>query len=90
MLLTYFQAEYQMDISKNSDMIVIFRCTTVCSSQYKFTYIKQLIKVMNLANKVSISTGENGLLGLQLIINTENEKQMYVEYYVTALLADDD
>lgn len=38
---------------------------------------------MHYASKVSISSGESGLLGLQLVI-TSDENQMYVEYYVTS------
>lgn len=38
---------------------------------------------MHHANKVAVSMGESGLLGLQLVINSD-EKQMYVEYYVTS------
>lgn len=38
---------------------------------------------MQHANKVAVSIGESGLLGLQLVI-TSDEKQMYVEYYVTS------
>lgn len=43
---------------------------------------------MALANKVSISTGESGLLGMQLLINSD-DRQMFVEYYVTSLYGDD-
>lgn len=38
---------------------------------------------MHHADKVSISIGESGLLGFQLVIISD-EKQMYVEYYVTS------
>lgn len=39
---------------------------------------------MTYANKVAISTGPSGLLGLQLVINSD-DRNMYVEYYVTSL-----
>lgn len=77
-----------MDISKHSELIAIFECTSESKSQYAFSNIRQILKVMSYANKVSISTGESGLLGMQLFI-TANDKQMYVEYYVTALYGDD-
>lgn len=38
---------------------------------------------MHYASKVAISTGESGLLGFQLVINND-DKQIYVEYYITA------
>lgn len=43
---------------------------------------------MGYANKVAISMGESGLLGLQLVVSAE-DKQMYVEYYVTSQYSDD-
>lgn len=43
---------------------------------------------MSYANKIAISTGESELLGFQLFINSD-EKQMYIEYYVTAQYGDD-
>lgn len=43
---------------------------------------------MGYSNKISISTGESQLLGLQLCINFD-DKQMYVEYYVTAQFSDE-
>lgn len=44
---------------------------------------------MTYADKVAISTGESGLLGLQLVINSV-DRQMYVEYYVTSQYLTDD
>lgn len=38
---------------------------------------------MHHADKVAVSIGESGLLGFQLVM-TSDEKQMYVEYYVTS------
>ncbi|GJQ74701.1 Rad1 [Trypoxylus dichotomus] len=76
--------ESVVDISKNSDMVALYECTKASVSTYAFSNIKQILKVLNLASKVSVSTGDTGLLGLQLVINV-NDSQMYVEYYVTAL-----
>lgn len=52
--------------------------------QYNFGNIRHILKVMAYASKVAISTGESGLLGLQLVISSE-DRNMYVEYYVTSL-----
>lgn len=64
-------------------MVTLFQCEKTTSSKYAFSFIRQILKVLSYASKVSISTGESELLGLQLCFGTE-EKQMYVEYFVTA------
>lgn len=77
-----------MNISKQSEIITIFQCSKATIAKYAFCYIRQMLKVMSYASKVAISTGESELLGFQLFISSE-DKQMYVEYYVTAQYADD-
>lgn len=77
-----------VEISKNSEMVAIFQCTSESKSQYAFSNIRQILKVMNFSRKISISTGESGLLGMQLFI-IANEKQMYIEYYVSSLFGED-
>lgn len=65
-------------------MVDLYECSKKLVSTYAFSNIKQILKVLNLASKVSITIGETGLLALQLVVNS-NEIQMFVEYYVTAL-----
>ncbi|XP_023019577.1 radiation insensitive 1 isoform X2 [Leptinotarsa decemlineata] len=80
---TGIAGESEVHISKNSDSVTVYQCTQTTTSVYSFSYIRQILKVMNYADKVMISMGESGLLGLQLVINSE-ERLMYVEYYVTS------
>lgn len=61
----------------------MYQCEKEASSTYSFSNIRHILKVMHYADKVSISIGESGLLGFQLVILSD-EKQMYVEYYVTS------
>lgn len=65
-------------------MVTLFQCTKTANLKYAFNFIKQILKVLSYASKVSILTGESELLGLQLCFSTD-EKQMYVEYFITAL-----
>ncbi|KAK9879217.1 hypothetical protein WA026_004062 [Henosepilachna vigintioctopunctata] len=74
-------------VSKNSEEISVYQCQKTTQAQYLFSNLRQLLKVMNYASKISISMGETGLLGIQLVINSE-DKQMYVEYYVTSLVSE--
>lgn len=78
-----------VDISKHSDMVNAFNCKSDFKEKYSFSIFKQLIKIMALASKISISTGNSGLLGFQIIINSD-DRQLFVEYYVTALINDSD
>lgn len=84
----FFKGDSQIDISKNSDAVVIFQCNAPATSRYAFSYIKQILKVMSYASKVSVSTGDTGLLGIQMVISSD-EKEMYVEYYVSALFGEE-
>ncbi|KAL3279420.1 hypothetical protein HHI36_016931 [Cryptolaemus montrouzieri] len=74
-------------ISKHSEEVSVYQCQKSAQAQYLFSYLRQLLKVMNYASKISISMGETGLLGIQIVISSE-EKQMYVEYYVTSLVTE--
>ena len=82
------KGESKVNIPRHSDSITIFQCKEKCLWKYAFSNVRQILKVMNYASKVAIFTGETGLLGLQLVINSD-DKQMYVEYYVTSLFAED-
>ncbi|XP_056638354.1 cell cycle checkpoint protein RAD1-like [Diorhabda sublineata] len=73
----------EVSISKNSDAVTLFQCQKTTTAVYYFNNIRTVLKVMAYADKVGISTGDSGLLGLQLVI-TSDDKQMYVEYYVTS------
>ncbi|KAG5879684.1 hypothetical protein JTB14_021485 [Gonioctena quinquepunctata] len=80
---TGIAGESEVNISKNSESMTVYQCTRPTTSVYSFSNIRQILKVMNYADKVMISTGESGLLGLQLVMNSE-DRLMYVEYYVTS------
>lgn len=64
-------------------MVTLFQCKKTTCSKYAFSFIRQILKVLSYATKVSILTGEAELLGLQFFFSAE-DKQMYVEYFVSA------
>lgn len=82
-LLEQLQGESEVNISKLAESVSIYQCNKEASASYAFSNIRHVLKVMQLADKVAVSIGESGLLGLQLVI-TSDEKQMFVEYYVTS------
>lgn len=79
----YVQGQCVINIPKHSEMVTLFQCKKTTCSKYAFSFIRQILKVLSYASKVSILTGESELLGLQLFFSNE-DKQMYVEYFVTA------
>lgn len=84
LIFVILQGQCIVNIPKHSEMVTLFQCKKTTCSKYAFSFIKQILKVLNYANKVSILTGDSELLGLQLFFNNE-DKQMYVEYFVTAM-----
>ncbi|CAG9859851.1 unnamed protein product [Phyllotreta striolata] len=80
---TGISGKSEVSISKNSQEVTVYQCQTTTSAVYCFNNIKHVLKVMAYADKVSISTGESGLLRLQLVMNSE-DRQMFVEYYATS------
>ncbi|XP_066150473.1 cell cycle checkpoint protein RAD1 [Euwallacea fornicatus] len=75
--------ESQVSLNKHSECVTNYQCKEKTDFTYTFANMKHIIKVLHHSSKVSISTGESGLLGLQLVINAD-ENQMYVEHYVTS------
>ncbi|XP_048526041.1 cell cycle checkpoint protein RAD1 isoform X1 [Dendroctonus ponderosae] len=86
---TSLSGSSEVSLNKHSDSVTIYQCKEKTDFTYAFSNIRHIIKVMHYANKVSVSTGGSGLLGFQLVI-TSDDKQMYVEYYVTPLFMGDD
>lgn len=72
------------DIPKHFDTIESFQCTALTSAKYKVSHIKPSCKPLCMAQKVSISTDDNGLLCLQYMIRVGNYNG-YVEYYCSPL-----
>ncbi|XP_050308764.1 cell cycle checkpoint protein RAD1-like isoform X2 [Anthonomus grandis grandis] len=86
---TSLSGESEVSLNKNSECVHSYLCKEKTDFTYAFSNIRHIIKVLNYASRVAISTGNSGLLGLQLII-TSDDNQMYVEYYVTAQYMRDD
>ncbi|XP_028155635.1 cell cycle checkpoint protein RAD1-like [Diabrotica virgifera virgifera] len=80
---TGIAGESEVNVSKNSEAVTLFQCQKTTTATYSFSNIRYILKVMGYADKVAISTGESGLLGLQLVI-VSDDRQLYVEYYVTS------
>ncbi|XP_011646863.1 cell cycle checkpoint protein RAD1-like [Pogonomyrmex barbatus] len=70
----------------DSDLIDTFQCTSTVTSNFKLTHIKQAMKALLCADKVSLRTNNTGLLCFQYMIKTESGHVCYVEYYISPLI----
>lgn len=73
-----------VEISKESELVMLFKCDEKIRYSYAFSNIRKILKVLSFSKKVQISTGSSGLFGMQLLIS-KDDGDMFVEYYVTPL-----
>ncbi|XP_049942135.1 cell cycle checkpoint protein RAD1-like isoform X1 [Schistocerca serialis cubense] len=80
----------KVDISKDSDMIESFNCTTTTVSRYRYSFIKSLLKPLTVSRKVSVRIDDRGLLCLQYMVPAD-KYTCFIEYFCTPIAeADDD
>lgn len=84
------QAESNMEIAKSSDMFITYFCRKETKARYKTSHIRMMTKALSLATKVALRTDESGLLGLQIMVLSDGDSQIYIEYFITPLIDDDE
>lgn len=84
------QAESNMEIAKSSDMFITYFCRKETKARYKTSHIRMMTKALTLATKVALRTDESGLLGLQIMVLSDGDSQIYIEYFITPLIDDDE
>lgn len=85
-VLGVVQSESKTEVAKTSEMIITFSCENECSTKYRMSHIRAMLKSMSLASKVAMRTDSQGLLNLQLMIGPSS--QILVEFYITPLVED--
>ncbi|XP_023166439.2 cell cycle checkpoint protein RAD1 [Drosophila hydei] len=88
--LGVMQAETSVEVAKSSDMVILFNCRETTVARYKSQQIKLTNKAMQVASKVAIKTDASGLLELHFMMNADDQKEMYVRYFITPLLETED
>lgn len=83
------QAESNIEIAKSSDMFITYYCGRESKARYKMSHIRLMTKALALATKVALRTDSSGLLGLQIMVMSEGDAQIHIEYFVTPLVEDD-
>lgn len=88
--LGHLQDESRIEIAKTSDMFISYHCNTASQARYKMSHIRLALKALAAATKVALRTDKSGLLGLQIMVLSDGDSQLYLEYFITPLLEDID
>lgn len=88
--LGVMQAESNVEIAKTSDVFIKFDCHTASTVKYKMSHLRLAMKALSLASKVALRNDQSGLLGLQIMVLSDGESQIFIEYYITPLVDDFD
>lgn len=84
--LGMLQDESRVEIAKSSDMFITYHCSCESTARYKMSHIRLAMKAFAVATKVALRTDRTGLLGLQIMVLSEGDSQIYIEYFVTPLV----
>lgn len=84
-MLGVVQSKSEVEVARTSDMLIRFSCNKVSVVKYKMSHIRVSMKAMSLATQVAIRTDSSGLLALQMM---EASKQIYIEFFITPLVAE--
>ncbi|XP_050083579.1 cell cycle checkpoint protein RAD1-like [Anopheles aquasalis] len=79
-----------VELSNDSDILISFNCSQTSTYRYKFQHFKLIMRTLALASQVVISTNGEGLLGLQVIIENNDNSMFYVQYFILPLVHDND
>lgn len=82
------EEESHMEIAKSSDMFITYYCANDTKARYKMSHLRLAMKALTIATKVALRTDQTGLLGLQIMVVSEEEAQIYIEYFITPLIDD--
>lgn len=88
--LGMLQDESKVEIAKSSDMFISYHCSSETKARYRMTHVRLAMKALSVATKVALRTDTTGLLGLQIMAHSDGDSQIYIEYFVTPLVEEDD
>lgn len=85
--------ETGLTMNKSSDMIKSFMVSdpaVVFKFSYKWNHLKTLLKILAFGTTVLLVTNKEGLLGLEVTIDDDQNNQSYLEIFLCPLKEDDD
>ncbi|XP_058455021.1 cell cycle checkpoint protein RAD1 [Malaya genurostris] len=78
-------AESNIEITDNGELLLSFHSTETTIHRYKFSHFKLIMNTLALASKTSLRTNKDGLLGVQVMIQSSDDFQLFVEYFIVPL-----
>lgn len=84
------QSDSNVQVARSSDMMLAFACKAVSAVRYKMAHIRIPMKALGLAGRVALRSDGSGLMSMQMMVLSEGDAQIYVEYFVTPLAAEED
>lgn len=78
-------ADAEYNLNKESDIVSYFKCANQVNVRYKSSNVKLLLKTLQIAKTTTLSVDKEGMLGVRVMIEDENQFQSYVEYFVIPL-----
>lgn len=79
-----------IEISQPNDIILSFVCKKKTENRYKSNQIAFFMRALALGQTVTFRTNSEGLLGLQVLLTVENDKQICIEFFMVPLINDSD
>lgn len=80
-----------VDFARGRDIMETFSIQEKWSQSYKFDFIKNSTEAMRIATKVSLRGDRQGVLNLQLMVNTEGDKHSFLDFrFVPFIQSDED
>lgn len=83
-------SEYNIEITNSSEMLISFSCTKTSTNRYKFAHFRLVMKTLALGSKIALRTNKDGLLGMQVLIETGDGAQMFAEYFIMPLCEEEE
>ncbi|XP_017494588.1 PREDICTED: cell cycle checkpoint protein RAD1 [Rhagoletis zephyria] len=79
------KTETFVEVAKTSDMMMLFNCRETTSACYRNTEIRLTHKALAAATKVAIKTDSSGLLEMHFMMQSEEQAEVYVQFYIMPL-----
>lgn len=71
-----------ISIDKSSEMFISYYCKTELVANYKLSHMRLVMRALALATKVAIRSDKTGLFSLQIMVHSDGDSQIYIEYFL--------
>ena len=79
-----------VDFARGKDLMETFSIKERWTQSYKFDFVKNSTEAMRIASKVSLRGDRQGVLSLQFMVNTEGDRQCFLDFRFVPFIQHDD